>query len=128
MCSISCKYVWQRRRERLNLYGFNLSLTNASSWLSMSARSLAVAGIPAKLRLAGWPGRQIEYRWQMVMPANLFYFFFSSYFLSRYNYNNDFLRRYATSRCLTIVPCSNSKPRFSTSRCPGQILTAGAQA
>ena len=28
-----------------------------------------------KLRLAGWPCRQIEPSWQRTMPADLFYFF-----------------------------------------------------
>ena len=32
--------------------------------------------IAGKLRLAGWPCRQIESSWQMTMQADLFYFFF----------------------------------------------------
>ena len=44
-----------------------------------------------KLRLAGWPCRQIEPSRQMTMPADLFSFFFFVFFdLGRYNYNSDF--------------------------------------
>ena len=55
----------------------------AKAFLSQSVpHGCKIAGCgrhAGKLRLAGWPCRQIEPSLQMTMPADLFYFFFSMY-------------------------------------------------
>ena len=107
---ISMSLRWRRRMM--------MSFWRKVSQIFMGARSPAVAGMPAnwdwlgghagKLSLAGrWPCRQIFFT----------FFFFVFFDLGRYNYNSDFFRRYVTWRCLTIVPCANSRPRYRLTLC-----------
>ena len=117
---IKCSVFSSQYRKKSRYFSFLFLLIRYN--ITMGARSPAVAGMPAnwdwldghagKLSLAGrWPCRQI-----------FFNFFFSSYSLISVAIIiiAIFFRRYVTWQCLTIVPCANSGPRYSTLRRPGR--------
>ena len=108
-----------RRENDSSKYSFQLSMGKSTEhcWYFIHGCKIAGCGRHAgKLRLAGWPCRQIEPIWQMTMPADLFYFFSSSYSLISVTIIIIAIffppiRHLAMPDKVTLVPCANSRLR-----------------